>query len=331
MSPTKGVTLSQAIEGMLFYKRASNKSPRTTETYNHLLSKLKTFFRPNDPPLAEITKDQLVRFFVWLKDEYVVDSSRSIAPRPPQKLSSKTVFDIYGTVSALWGWAAKEELIERNIVRDIEAPKVDEKVIEPLLKEQVEKLLEACNHTGVWKNRETTVSERPTADRDRAIILALLDTGLRAQELCDIQMKDIDLKGNSIKITGKGSKERVVYFGKRTARAIWKYLLPRIETYEPKDYLFVVDAERDPRKMDRRVLLHLLERIGDRAGIAKVHPHKFRHSFAITYLRNNGDAFTLQTILGHSSLEMVRKYLRIAQQDCARVHQTASPVDNWKL
>jgi integrase/recombinase XerD len=148
--------------------------------------------------------------------------------------------------------------------------------------------------------------------------------------MCDLKVGDVNLQGNSIKVlVGKGKKERVVYFGRRSAKSLWKYLLPRLDTMQPNDQLFLVDYPNDPRPMNRKVLLHLLKRIGARAGVPNVYPHRFRHTMAINYLRNGGDVFTLQNLLGHSNLETVKRYARIAQMDCARVHQTASPVDNW--
>jgi hypothetical protein len=119
----------------------------------------------------------------------------------------------------------------------------------------------------IWKSRELTTNARPTADRDRAIILLLADTGMRATELCNIQMKDVNLNNHSIKIVGKGNKERIDFFGKRTGKALWKHLLPRLNTDQPQDYLFAVDFPRDPRKMRRGVLMHLLKRIGERAAV----------------------------------------------------------------
>jgi integrase/recombinase XerD len=162
-----------------------------------------------------------------------------------------------------------------------------------------------------------------------------LDTGIRASELCGIQFGDVNLTTHSIKIQGKGagreSKERIVHFGKRTGNAIWKCLVSRLDGIQDDDPLFVVGKEDDWRPMSRHVLGRLLKRIGERADVEGVNPHRFRHTFAITYLRNDGDVFTLQALLGHSDLTMVKRYARIAQIDCATTHRKASPVDNWRL
>jgi site-specific recombinase XerD len=78
-------------------------------------------------------------------------------------------------------------------------------------------------------------------------------------------------------------------------------------------------------------LRSLMDRLQEQAGVHDVHAHRFRHTFAITFLRNGGDIYTLQKILGHSTLEMVKTYLDIAKSDIARAHEKASPVTNWGL
>lgn len=86
---------------------------------------------------------------------------------------------------------------------------------------------------------------------------------------------------------------------------------------------------KDP--LNRDSLRHLLLRIGERAGVVNPHPHRWRHTFAIEYLRNGGDPFTLKTLLGHTTLNMVSVYIRLAEVDMARVHSKVNPSDNWRI
>jgi integrase/recombinase XerD len=78
-------------------------------------------------------------------------------------------------------------------------------------------------------------------------------------------------------------------------------------------------------------LRQVIKGLGDKAGVKKCHPHRFRHTFAITYLRSGGDIFTLKSLLGHGSLDMVEHYTRIAEVDVELAHRKASPADNWRL
>ncbi len=186
-----------------------------------------------------------------------------------------------------------------------------------------------------WKTRASIPNTRPTADRDRAIILTLLDTGVRASELCSNRYRDVNLTTNSIRIQGKGAgkgpKERRVYVGKNTAKVLWKNLLPRLDDIQADAPIFVVGQDGGWRPINRNVLGKLLKRIAERAGVKDVNPHRFRHTFAIAYLRNDRDIFTLQSLLGHSDLTIVKRYARVAYVDCETAHRKASPVDNWRM
>ena len=166
-----------------------------------------------------------------------------------------------------------------------------------------------------------------TTDRNRAILLLLLDTGIRAQELCDLTMEDVDRRNNRIQVFGKGAKERSLPFSPRTGQALWRYMAQRHDAL-PNDFVFV---SKELRQLSRSKVADMFRKLGRRAGVKNVHPHRFRHTFAIQYLRNSGDPYTLQALLGHSTMEMVRYYVRLAQVDLELAHRRASPVDNWKL
>ena len=151
------------------------------------------------------------------------------------------------------------------------------------------------------------------------MIMLLLDTGLRASELINLERADIDLTKNRLKvIAGKGNKDRLLPFSPRTGSALFRHMAQ-------------LEPGEKPFGIARYSLNHLLTKIGKRAGVADCHPHRFRHTFAISYLRNGGDPYTLQDILGHSTMEMVRRYLALAQVDIEAAHNRASPVEHWKL
>jgi integrase/recombinase XerD len=197
-------------------------------------------------------------------------------------------------------------------------------------------MLKACTYSRatVSATRRSFVTRRPSANHDTALILVLLDTGIRASELCALKIEDVDLATGRVEIRhgveggAKGGKGRTIYLGKASRRALWRYPASRDDGQAGEAPLFVTSSGR---LMRPSILRHLLTRLGDKAGVFKAYPHKFRHAFAITYLRSGGDVFTLQQILGHSSLDTVRLYARIAQSDVAQAHRRASPVDNWRL
>ena len=228
----KKLTVSQACDGLILFKTAAGLSPYTIRNYRNSFKKLMLFF-PADTPFVSITRSQLIAFLSWLQDEYVSNPD-GVAPRGRIRLSPKSVHSVYSDLSGLWSWAVKEGFVEENIVRTLDPPKFEPPVIEPLTKEQVQALVKACDRSRTWKTRTITANERPTADRDRAIIFVLLDTGMRAQELCDIQVADLNLGTNSIKIGGKGhgrdKKERHVFISKRTAKALWRWPLSWVTT-----------------------------------------------------------------------------------------------------
>jgi len=160
--------------------------------------------------------------------------------------------------------------------------------------------------------------------RDFTLIYLLLDTGIRIQEALNICKEDI--KEGFIKVTGKGNKERVVPIGQACRNALNEYLLA-VEDISPDKPIFVstYDNQLTRDRARRRLRLY-----SDKAGITgiRVSPHTFRHTFAKFYLLNGGDMFTLQKMLGHESLEMVRRYVEMLSGDVKEQHRKYSPLDS---
>jgi integrase/recombinase XerD len=231
-------------------------------------------------------------------------------------LANKSLLNHYIGLSALWTWLVGEELVKENIVRKIKPPKPEKREVVPLTEIEVKALLSALNGSRIYVRDGRNVDHSlGSFERNRAILLLMLDTGLRASELCDLKIEDLDNRNNRIFVRqGKGMKERMLPFSPRTGQMIWRYLATR---------LFV---GRLNRPITRTKLAEMFSGIGKRAGVHHVHPHRFRHTFAIQYLRNGGNAYTLQHMLGHSTLETVKIYLKLAQADVDQMHRRASPV-----
>lgn len=250
-------------------------------------------------------------------------------------MSAKSIRNVWATFRSFFGWLQVEFQFP-NPAKEISAPKFQKHPVETFSKEEVERILKACVYSRESKTEERKkfVMRRPSANRDQAIVLMLLDTGLRATELCSLIINDVDLKTGKVTVRhgiaggAKGGKGRTVYLGKVSRKAVWRYLASREDGDDPDAPLFISHAERPFNKDSLRVLIN---RLGSRAEVKQTYPHKFRHTFAITYLRSGGDVFTLQSLLGHGSLDMVRHYAQIAEVDVAQAHRKASPADNMRL
>jgi len=113
-----------------------------------------------------------------------------------------------------------------------------------------------------------------------------------------------------------------------TQKSTWAYIASQKDPIQPHAPLL---PTIDGKPLDRNEIAKILKRIGSKAGINGCHPYRFQHTFAIQFLKNGGDIFTLQELLGHSSRVMARHYLSISQVDLDDAHRRASLVDNWRL
>jgi integrase len=211
-----------------------------------------------------------------------------------------------------WAFEAKPENWW-DPFKTAKAPKVPKKLLEGVDSDVVRSLLETCNHDFYGR-------------RDRAILLILLDTGCRAAELLALDRKDVDLATGAVTIRrGKGRKPRRVFIGKKAKKTLKVYLGARNSKPGASGALIVTISGN---RLSYDGLASMVRR---RAAIAGVDPptlHSFRRAFALAMLRADVDVYTLQRLMGHSSLAVLRRYLAQNDQDLAEAHRRSSPVDN---
>lgn len=215
---------------------------------------------------------------------------------------------------SLFNWAYREELLDANPVKRLEMPTVAKHRLPTVSGEQVQALLKLSK-----------TQEQPY--RDAALLLTLFDTGVRVQELVGLQLSDLRLDQGLLHVFGKGNKERFVPIGTRATAAINLYLRrERHPAHAGVQHLFLGRSGQALTTSGVSIRLMKLTRLLDLPRSACA-PHAFRRGFAVEFLRNGGDVFTLQQILGHSNLEMTRRYVTFLDDDLKAAHLRFSPGD----
>jgi site-specific recombinase XerD len=305
--------LKNLIDGYKLSCQTEGKSPKTIEWYFFFLTRFRQFLeaRQLSTDLGEIGKDRVREFIRFLQTE-----ARN--PRNGKPLAGATVQGYVRTLKAFLSWAVREEYTPPNRFSGIHLPRAQSKVINTFSPEQVSQMVRLCQ-----------VSNK-NGQRNLAIILLLLDTGIRVSELVNIDLDDVNLEQGSIKIRiAKGGRERMVPIGSLVQKALFKY----IHSYRPKPLTqqitrLFLNNQGMPLMVSG--IQQLLRRYGRKAALTgvRVSPHSFRHTFSKNYILNGGDIFSLQRILGHSSLASVRIYLNLFTADVKKQHMRFSPVDN---
>lgn len=310
--------LSKAIEGYLL-DAAVSLSPKSVRLYRLYLGLFTGYC--GDPEVESINAQQLKTYMVFLQTSYV--------PHRPsgskEKLSPSAVDNHWKCLRSFFRWAEGAIELKRPDLT-LPRPKFQLPQLVPFSQDDVNKLLKAIEWSREIHNETGKVfrRHRPRWRRDKALLLLFLDTGLRVGEVSRLKTQDLHLDTGEILVapfsSGIKSRPRFVYLGSSAKRAVWAYLAEN--PHQPDASLFSPSTNR---------LRLIVKEWGNLAGVPDCHPHRFRHTFAIEYLRNGGDIMTLQRILGHTSLDMVQHYLHLVQSDVERVHRLASPSDHWKL
>jgi len=308
----KGYQLCAATEG---------KSLKSIEIVTHSVGYFREFLLAHGAS-TDVTAigPQEIRAFIFYLQQKPLFSNHPSTRVQERLLSEHSVNCYVRSVRVFFSWLVSEEIIAAHPFDKVKIPKVSKKIMPTFSAPQIQLLLDAMD-TG-----------NAQGQRNYTIILTLLDTGLRISELLGLQLADLQLNDGVLKVLGKGNKERMIPIGKQVQRLLWHYINHcRAVPARPKgDFLFLTD---DGRPLTRRWVEEIMRRKGREAGLPGIRcsPHTLRHTAAVTFLRNGGDVFALQRLLGHSNLEMTRRYCQLADTDVKKAHLTASPVDNLEL
>jgi site-specific recombinase XerD len=228
-------------------------------------------------------------------------------------ISPYTLAKDYRHLRAFWNWCIKEELTTNNPFAKVEKPKPPAKVKPALTPEEVNAILKACDGKH-WLRL-----------RDKALILLLLDTGLRIHEAHALTVGDASR--DALLICGKGGKQRVVFLSAEVRLALRKYLQACPFPLQENSPLWWGRTGA----LTLYSLMDCVERVGKRAGLERpLGAHAFRRTFATWSLRNGIDLEQLRQLMGHSDYTVLRQYLALVEADLKRAHQQHSPLNNLR-
>lgn len=304
----------QALAGY-WLERRRNLSPATVASYEHTFRRFRTSLPGDTLHIESVTSDHVRNWLASLRDN-------GLAP--------KSIANDWIALSALWTWAEHELKIPHIIRGKVRQPPYKRPAIVAYTRQEVGAMLNAASRNSAWtsRNGKCVQSRRSTAQRDCAILITLLDTGLRATELCNLTVADYEPRQGRLHIKhGKGDKPRYVYAGDACRKAIWRYMAIRPGAY-PHEPLF---ATGTGQHMDRNALRKMVQSCAERAGVPGATVHRWRHTFAINYLRNGGNVIELARVMGHTRTETLQVYVDLAQSDLHDAQRRASPADNWRL
>ena len=299
---SKTNSLPDLIDLYLTSCRIEGKTRDTIRSYRETL---KHFMRAVDAEGLPRDPRAFITAHVYLFLGYVADTG----------VSSMTQWRRQRETRAFFSWLLRHDYIPTNPFTKVKNIKVPQKLIQPFSQEEVLTLLACCD------------PDSRKGARDRALILVLLDTGLRAGELATLQREDVDFQGQRMRVRhGKGNRQRVVRFGEEAALALQHYL-QRFRGEKPGP-VFLTWRHKP---LCRTAMRTIFQRLGERAGVTKVHPHRFRHTFATWAIEQQAREIDVQVLLGHSTPAMLRRYTATYDAEkAAQAHASFSPGDRLK-
>jgi len=292
-----------------------NLSPKTVEWYTYTLGPFAAYARECGVETLAAVTPQVVRAFLARMRSRGATARGGVAPRRLNHYRE--------AIRSLFDWAIAEGYAEHNPADGVPKAREGRKVIPTFTEEELRAIL-------AQPDRATYLGLR-----DHTFMLLLIDTGLRLSEALGLQVADLDLATGAATVLGKGNRERRVGFSAALVHHLKRYLVARETTVRRAGCAECVHLfpNQEGGKWNAKGAQERLKLYGARAGITgkRVSPHVLRHTFAVWFVRNGGSAFHLQRILGHSSLEMTRRYCDLADTDALKRQRELSPLVTMEL
>ena len=311
----KELTIDELLARYAVSNQAEGKSTRTTTWYTDLLTQFLRYLKANGYQCTLSTFNiDIIRGYVLFLQRRSRFQGHPFISQEGELLSPKTVQCHVRVLKAFSTWLYEEEYTSTNRLKNLKLPKAAVRIMEPLTLQEIKKIVSSINRKSY------------SGERNHAVLVTLLDSGLRASEVAGIRLSNLNLGDGYIRITGKGNKERIVPIGKFVRMELMHY----IEKVRPHvcggdcSNLFLTQGGRP---MTLNTVKMVFSKLARSSGINRLHAHLCRHTFAINYLLNGGDIFSLREILGHSTLEMVNHYLHFTSSQITAQHHQYSPMD----
>lgn len=222
-------------------------------------------------------------------------------------------------IRSFYRYLVREKMMPANPIEMVSSPKLDKRLPSFLTIAEVERLLNAPDLS------------TPQGQRDRALLELLYASGLRVSELVHLELGQINLDTNEIRVWGKGSKERVVLMGEPAAEALRNYLEQGRHKLLGEKRSKALLLNRYGQRIPERRVQKMLEDYAAKAGIEKrVHPHVLRHTFATHLLDGGADLRVVQELLGHAQLSSTQIYTHVTKGQARKVYLSAHPLAKEK-
>ena len=290
------MTLQDAISGFLVEQQIQGNSERTVVFYRSCLSKA-ALFLGSDSSLADLSLPQLREYYLSLRQ---------------RGLSSVTLQSYIRALRAFLSWCYQEDYLPVNLSDKFRLPKAKRKEIDTLTDSEVRALLSCFNPRSLLQLRNLCICS------------LMLDSGLRRDEVVTLSLPLLHVREGYAIVNGKGNKQRTVPLGLHTRKLLLRYLSRR-PGCAATDRVFL---KADLLPVSGNTVRQMFDRLKVRAEIPRLKAHLLRHTFATRYLENGGDIYSLQQILGHTSLEMVKRYVHTTHRKTVSKFPDYSPLDN---